>query len=245
MDTPFIHDTSSDDTHASGSDGDSPPSADVSGMDEWTPSMSPDSEAIAGSSSLATSNSGTLSEDPAVTFQRMVDEHLATASRVPLLGATEAVVESAETHISLATSMAQASRPPSPRSDDQWSASASSSSVKDAKQPTDPPEAVSIQEGEPLAAYTCPICFSAPSHATITPCGHILCGECLFTAVKTSIQRSAYTLPHGEHNVARYVSSWSPGGIEELSALINHPPGAQCVEHPSPGGMGRVEELLG
>ncbi|KAF9533479.1 hypothetical protein CPB83DRAFT_476151 [Crepidotus variabilis] len=43
---------------------------------------------------------------------------------------------------------------------------------------------------EPLSSYTCPICFSAPTNATLTPCGHICCGECLFTAVKTTIHRA-------------------------------------------------------
>ncbi|KAM5544880.1 hypothetical protein V8D89_001778 [Ganoderma adspersum] len=66
-----------------------------------------------------------------------------------------------------------------------------------------PVDTVPIDEVEPLAAYTCPICFSPPSHATITPCGHVLCGECLFTAVKTTIQRGAYTLPAGERMTAR------------------------------------------
>jgi len=43
---------------------------------------------------------------------------------------------------------------------------------------------------EPLAAYTCPICFFPPTNATLTPCGHICCGPCLFTAVKATMQRS-------------------------------------------------------
>ncbi|EJF56085.1 hypothetical protein BD309DRAFT_992334 [Dichomitus squalens] len=64
-------------------------------------------------------------------------------------------------------------------------------------------DTVPIDEVEPLAAYTCPICFSPPTFATITPCGHVLCGECLFTAVKTTIQRGAYTLPPGERMTAR------------------------------------------
>ncbi|KAI1792079.1 hypothetical protein LXA43DRAFT_972692 [Ganoderma leucocontextum] len=70
-------------------------------------------------------------------------------------------------------------------------------------QPQRPVDTVPIDEVEPLAAYTCPICFSPPSYATITPCGHVLCGECLFTAVKTTIQRGAYTLPAGERMTAR------------------------------------------
>ena len=42
---------------------------------------------------------------------------------------------------------------------------------------------------EPLSAYICPICFSPPTNATLTPCGHICCGECLFNAVKATLER--------------------------------------------------------
>jgi len=53
---------------------------------------------------------------------------------------------------------------------------------------------------EPLSAYTCPICFFPPTNATIAPCGHICCGSCLFTAVRTTMQRGAAM---GDGNVAR------------------------------------------
>ncbi|KAN0093296.1 hypothetical protein V8E55_004080 [Tylopilus felleus] len=43
---------------------------------------------------------------------------------------------------------------------------------------------------EPLSTYTCPICFSPPTNATLTPCGHVCCGQCLFTAVKSTIRRN-------------------------------------------------------
>ena len=55
-------------------------------------------------------------------------------------------------------------------------------------------------EHEPLSAYTCPICFFPPTNATLTPCGHICCGSCLFTAVKTTMQRG---VAMGEGNIAR------------------------------------------
>ncbi|KAL5504003.1 hypothetical protein ACEPAH_8076 [Sanghuangporus vaninii] len=55
---------------------------------------------------------------------------------------------------------------------------------------------------EPLAEYTCPICFSTPTNATMTPCGHVCCGECLFTAVRSTLQR-APPMPAQELNVAR------------------------------------------
>ena len=43
---------------------------------------------------------------------------------------------------------------------------------------------------ELLGGYSCPICFSPPTNATLTPCGHICCGLCLFVAVKTTMQRA-------------------------------------------------------
>ncbi|KAJ3787901.1 hypothetical protein GGU10DRAFT_432748 [Lentinula aff. detonsa] len=42
-----------------------------------------------------------------------------------------------------------------------------------------------------LSTYICPICFSPPTNATITPCGHVACGPCLFTAVKTALRRES------------------------------------------------------
>ncbi|KAF8273300.1 hypothetical protein EI94DRAFT_1299043 [Lactarius quietus] len=44
-------------------------------------------------------------------------------------------------------------------------------------------------EPEPLHTYACPICFASPTNATLTPCGHIMCGECLFTAVGSAVAR--------------------------------------------------------
>ncbi|TFK92117.1 hypothetical protein K466DRAFT_481318 [Polyporus arcularius HHB13444] len=160
---------------------------------------------------LVIPNAGALSEYSAEVFQRTEDELLAGSSRPfydvdTLAGAGESDTNDATNHTACAPT-AECRRTPSPLSqpsdDGGGSPSALSSSSGSQKQQTDAPEAVPTQEGEPLAAYTCPICFSAPTHATITPCGHVLCGECLFTAVKTSIQRGAYTLPHGEHMIAR------------------------------------------
>lgn len=60
---------------------------------------------------------------------------------------------------------------------------------------------------EPLASYSCPICLSPPTYATITPCGHVLCGDCLFSSVKTTMERGAYTLPMSERYIPRCVST--------------------------------------
>ncbi|TFY61012.1 hypothetical protein EVG20_g7214 [Dentipellis fragilis] len=56
--------------------------------------------------------------------------------------------------------------------------------------PPPSPPAPAGAEPEPLHTYTCPICFCPPSNATLTPCGHILCGECLFTAVSSAVRRT-------------------------------------------------------
>jgi len=49
-----------------------------------------------------------------------------------------------------------------------------------------PPTSNLLPQSEPLHTYSCPICFSSPTNATLTPCGHIMCGECLFTAVEAT-----------------------------------------------------------
>lgn len=75
-----------------------------------------------------------------------------------------------------------------------------SRSAKPKPKPEPEPEKKPEPEHEPLSGYTCPICFFPPTNATITPCGHICCGSCLFTAVKTTMQRGAAA---GDGNVAR------------------------------------------
>ncbi|GJJ08211.1 hypothetical protein Clacol_002419 [Clathrus columnatus] len=40
-----------------------------------------------------------------------------------------------------------------------------------------------------LSTYICPICLSTVTNACLTPCGHVLCGLCLFSAVKSGIKR--------------------------------------------------------
>ncbi|EKM57852.1 uncharacterized protein PHACADRAFT_206723 [Phanerochaete carnosa HHB-10118-sp] len=48
---------------------------------------------------------------------------------------------------------------------------------------------------EHLSAYVCPVCFSPPTRATMTPCGHVCCAECLFTAMQSTIERTVYHGP--------------------------------------------------
>ena len=42
----------------------------------------------------------------------------------------------------------------------------------------------------PLSSYTCPVCYCAPKDATLTPCGHIMCGSCLFGSVRAARTRA-------------------------------------------------------
>ncbi|KAH9063906.1 hypothetical protein EDB87DRAFT_77882 [Lactarius vividus] len=61
-------------------------------------------------------------------------------------------------------------------------------SVTHGPRPLLPPTSLPL-EPEPLHTYACPICFASPTNATLTPCGHIMCGECLFTAVGAAVAR--------------------------------------------------------
>jgi hypothetical protein len=102
--------------------------------------------------------------------------------------------------------------------------------------PTRPP-------ADPLSDYTCPICFSAPTNATITPCGHICCGSCLFAAVKAGIQRAGMEHHPGGNRgrgaaQARYVLLW----VLLLFVILNvRSKGARFVARLFLGGMGREE----
>ncbi|KAF8917276.1 hypothetical protein CPB85DRAFT_1215548 [Mucidula mucida] len=56
--------------------------------------------------------------------------------------------------------------------------------------PTSPAPAKPAALGTELAEYACPICFTPPTNATLTPCGHICCGSCLFSAIKIAATRN-------------------------------------------------------
>ncbi|KAJ6510714.1 hypothetical protein C8R45DRAFT_814779 [Mycena sanguinolenta] len=86
----------------------------------------------------------------------------------------------------------------------------SSPSPSSSSAPAPPATAASSQQTsnlnpnlEPLSAYTCPICFFPLTNATLTPCGHVCCGSCLFTAVKTMVQRAG---PGGKDGGPRCVA---------------------------------------
>lgn len=53
-----------------------------------------------------------------------------------------------------------------------------------------PERSPSKPKAAPLSSYTCPICYSAPKNATLTPCGHIMCGSCLFGSVRAARARA-------------------------------------------------------
>lgn len=55
----------------------------------------------------------------------------------------------------------------------------------------------------PAAEYNCPICFCPPTSAVLTPCGHIMCGSCLFSAIETAMQRARMNGYGGEALEAR------------------------------------------
>lgn len=40
-----------------------------------------------------------------------------------------------------------------------------------------------------LNTYTCPICLDVPRNASVTPCGHLMCGECLFKTLRAEVDK--------------------------------------------------------
>lgn len=70
--------------------------------------------------------------------------------------------------------------------------STSSPQLLSNSKPSEPSSTPVTSGSTPLSSYTCPICFSPPTNATLTPCGHVCCGACLFTAVKSTLQRGAF-----------------------------------------------------
>ncbi|KAF8310773.1 hypothetical protein DL93DRAFT_1570798 [Clavulina sp. PMI_390] len=55
----------------------------------------------------------------------------------------------------------------------------------------------------PLSSYTCPVCFSPPKDAVLTPCGHILCGECLHDSLRAAQSRSRAAADMAEAAISR------------------------------------------
>ena len=59
-----------------------------------------------------------------------------------------------------------------------------------------------------ISEYQCPICFSPPSHACLTACGHAMCAQCLFSSVRAARERHVRLYgrgpgPDGEGKVSR------------------------------------------
>ncbi|KAI5451637.1 hypothetical protein NCC49_001618 [Naganishia albida] len=64
--------------------------------------------------------------------------------------------------------------------------------------PDEPPENL-------LASFECPICFMPPVQAVLTPCGHIMCGKCLFDTLKSqAIRDGKRPNPVGQYPPTRH-----------------------------------------
>ncbi|PAV16488.1 hypothetical protein PNOK_0810800 [Pyrrhoderma noxium] len=95
-------------------------------------------------------------------------------------------------------------------------AAAASSQV----QTTPPKPKQPIHTSQPISEFCCPICFCSPTNATLTLCGHVFCGPCLFAAVRAAPQSNVY----------------QPAGT---------PPKCPVCRAPMTGWDGRGEGLLG
>ncbi|WWC68861.1 uncharacterized protein I206_102797 [Kwoniella pini CBS 10737] len=68
-----------------------------------------------------------------------------------------------------------------------------------------------IDEDHTLAGgYTCPVCFCPPNQAVMTPCGHILCAQCLHSSLLAAIGRNPNPYPDQQpHRGGRHGSRGS------------------------------------
>ncbi|KAG8989756.1 hypothetical protein FRB90_002084 [Tulasnella sp. 427] len=71
------------------------------------------------------------------------------------------------------------------------------------REPTPPTPRRRSPTPQPASEFTCPICFCPPTAAVLTPCGHIMCGSCLFSAIETAAQRARMNGYGGEALEAR------------------------------------------
>ncbi|WFD29709.1 hypothetical protein MSPP1_000720 [Malassezia sp. CBS 17886] len=81
-----------------------------------------------------------------------------------------------------------------------------------------------------LSTYRCPICLSAPTNASITPCGHVFCGTCLHDSLTTQMRRDGHEWTaadwlgamQGSADTPRHAASlFTPFGSSGAMALAN------------------------
>ena len=69
-----------------------------------------------------------------------------------------------------------------------------------------------------LSSYKCPICLCPPTNISVTPCGHIFCGSCLYDSLSTNLRQEFDTVGresgYGE-------SPFTPFGSGGALALAN------------------------
>jgi hypothetical protein len=86
-----------------------------------------------------------------------------------------------------------------------------------------------------ISEYQCPICFSPPTRACMTRCGHVMCGQCLFSAVKAAKQRHFRLYgrgpgPDGEGKLSRcpvcraVMKGWDGKGGGVIGLKLKLPP---------------------
>lgn len=110
--------------------------------------------------------------------------------------------------------------PPTPQADRAGPSYAPLSSLSPSPTPVPTPNSPKASAQEDLGEFTCPICFGPPLNACLTPCGHVMCGGCLFPAVKANLKRAigAYTGTRGgDNNAARYICL-----LDLISHLVDH-----------------------
>ncbi|KAL4401500.1 SUMO-ubiquitin ligase [Malassezia pachydermatis] len=71
-----------------------------------------------------------------------------------------------------------------------------------------------------FSTYRCPICLCPPQNVSVTPCGHIFCGSCLFDSLATNA-RQEHDAPHEFASAASAQHLFTPLGSGAAMTLAN------------------------
>lgn len=71
-----------------------------------------------------------------------------------------------------------------------------------------------------FSSYKCPICLCPPTNISVTPCGHIFCGSCLYDSLSTNLRQEYSDYTNGRES-GYGESLFTPFGSGGALALAN------------------------
>lgn len=72
-----------------------------------------------------------------------------------------------------------------------------------------------------FSTYRCPICLCPPTNISVTPCGHVFCGSCLFDTLSVQSRQESEGIFHFDRSSGYGGSPFTPSGSSGALALAN------------------------